>query len=665
MENNLKHEIFSEDRWKSLHKKAFKDTYETIKNFSEHSQKNYSRINKNKSNDPKDSYIHQVLCSPPGHGKTSALQYHIGKEIIQTEAKKNPYLLVFNNKDTMNNLYVEVNLLANEHNVKNAILAIEENNIGQYLPILENYQIVCITKQRLRDMAIGFGEAESFFLYQQEQFYWGKKPPKVEKAIVQRTIIIDEMPEFFNSVIFDIGKENNMLDWYDSFADNTDNNKLSDFEKNKGRLYISNLFNLELANIGHTTLRLNRSIASTDKEVELTRILENLNKDVSNYEYINRYLRFMRLLNEESVGAINNISKKNILCSDFIDYRGFGNILILDGTAKETHTIYEHAGFEIKQVQNYHRYKERLFFVWCKINTSSYKRSDRNNDIKEKIAESITEKREKGLDILPIPSKSDIEPYIKLGVITNKQKEDLFMDRQNVGDSLAINIHNLTGKNDLSEYNNIALLNLPIMKPDEYRLQAIAIYGTYIDLRLVKELEKKEEQKLHKGKWFVDDRVQNLFEEQQRAELSQIIHRSAIRNINSNEKVTIHLYHNKEKVNHMLMEMFNITDNNFEIEDIQKNNNFKVKCKVWAEKISVPLKNNPDAELTSFKVGGRKFQKWVNDNWNNNEKMIRDVFKEYEISILVRGKSNYKYFVYYESEFARLFADGYVEDLFS
>ncbi|MEC1725877.1 hypothetical protein P9E34_14255 [Schinkia azotoformans] len=665
--NNKTYVILDEEREKSLHKEAFNDTYTAIKDFSRQSQEIYLHIKKNKPKEREKLFAHQVLCSPPGHGKTTALECHIKNEIVQTDTKKNPYLLVFNNNDTMNTFYEAVSQFANKYNFKNVILAINENNMEQFKDSMDYYQVVCIMQQRLRDLAIDFGDYSSFLWYRQENWTWGEKPKKVDRTFVQRTIIVDEMPLFFNSVMFDIGKENNALDWYDTFANNTSEAELSANEKQKGRLYISRLMNMELNTIGESTLKLMRSIVATSQESELLHILDTLNKNNADNESINRYRRFKRLLHEDDVGAINRTAKKvNILTSEFIDYKPFGNILVLDGTAHITHTVYDYAGFKINLIHNYHNYEERLKFLWNKINTSSRKRADPKSEIREQIAEDIIEKRKKGINILPIPSKGDKNTYIKLGAITSEQHKKFFMDRQSEDDSLAINIHNLTGKNDLSQYNHIALLNLPIMKPDEYKLQAIALYGTDVDLRLVKEIEDIEEQKLHKGKWFADDRLQNLFEEHQKAELFQIIHRSSIRNLNSSEKVVIHLYHNKDKVIEMLKEIFNLTDKNIITVDIQKKNKFKVKCRKWAEQISNHLKNNPNEEFTVFQTGGNNFKYWIKDNWNENENTIREIFREYKIAIRLKGKANYKYFSYVDNGiFEDLIDDEELEKLFA
>lgn len=511
-------------------------------------------------------------------------------------------------------------------------------------------------QQRLRDLALNFGDLDSYLMYQQEQSYWGKKPKTLHKTLVQRTIIIDEMPIFFNSQVFDIGKDNNSVDWFDAFASNTDENILSAEKKNLGRLYISKLINTELQNTGNTTKRLLRTIEATPMELEFTKILHSLSRSNADNESIVRYNWFDQLLHEDEIGAINRTSKKtNILCSEFIDYRLFGNILILDGTSNLTHTIYAKAGFKVIPLNNYHRYSERLFIEWGKLNTSKSKRADNRSEIKEQISSDILEKRQKGLNILPIPSKDDMNYYIKSGAITKEQHKEFFMNRFDDNDTLAINLHNVTGSNSMNKYNHIALLNLPIMQPDEYRLQAIAIYGADIDLRLVSDLE-NEERKEHKGKWFIDGRLQSLFEQQQKAELSQIIHRSSIRNINADDKVTIHLYHNKEQAIGLLMSVFGIDDENIKVNDIQKNNNFKVKCRKWAETILEFLKDNPNEEFTAYRIGNSKFKYWLKDNWNDNEQVITDIFKEYKIRITFKGKSNFRYFSYVNDEFENLFS---------
>ncbi|WP_243355974.1 hypothetical protein [Bacillus litorisediminis] len=657
--------LLDEGKSATLHKGAFKETLNAIQDFCKESIKIYKSLQGKRKKDPSKQYIHNVLCSAPGHGKTTALEYHIKLEIYQTQTKKNPYLLVFNNNDTMNNFFEYVNEFATLHKKKNAIIAINEQNFEQFKEVLDHYQVVCIMHQRFKDLALGFGDLGTFLKYQQEQVYWGKKPPDAKKTLVHRTIIIDEMPMFFNSTVFDIGKEHNVLDWYDAFTKNTTEDVLSAEKKNNGRRYINGLISNELNNIGNTSKRLLRSIEGSLQEQELLQILDSLNKNESDNESVLRYRWFMKLLTEDDVGAINRTAKKtNILCSEFIDYKHLGNILVLDGTSNLTKTIYNYAGFQIKLINNYHRYIERLFFEWDKINTSSSKRADSKSEIRDQIAEHLIELRSKGIDIFPIPSKGDTSFYIKKGAITSEQHEQFFRGRQFDNGSLSINLHNVTGKNDLSQYNHIALLNLPIMQPDEYRLQAIAMYGTDTDLRLVKDLDDIEEQKLHKGQWFVEPLLQNLFEEQQKAELSQIIHRSSIRNIHSDEKVTIHLYHNKERVNDLLKEIFRVPDSNFTTINIQLNNNFKVKCRQWAEKIIAALKSNPNEEYTAFKVGGNKFKKWLNNHWNEHEEVIRDIFSKHEITILIKGKGNYKYFTYIDDEFYRYFVEE-PDDLFA
>jgi hypothetical protein len=654
VKNNKAYVMLEEDVAKSLHKEAFEETYTAIKNFSSKSNEVYSFLKK-KDIEDNDKYIHNVLCSAPGHGKTTALEYHIKEELVQTDTKKNPYLLVFNNEDTQNIFFKKVNAFVNKYLIRNSILSITESNIDLFRMSLNQYQVLCITQQRLRDLALDIGNRNSFLTYQQEASYWGRKPDNINKTMVQRTIIIDEMPIFFNSTIFDIGKDDNSVDWFDSLVNNTES--LTAQEKYMGRLYINQLVSNELSNVGNTTKRLIRSFEGKEMESQINNILDKLNTKGSEPKQIVRFNWFKRLLREDDVGAINRTNlKTNILCSEKIDYKPFGNILILDGTSHLTHTIYYHFGFELQLITNYHDYIKRLYINWRSINTGSYARNDSNKEIREQISEDILNIRGKGENILPIPSKGDKGFYISTGAITYTQYEKFYKDREFEGDSLAINIHNVTGKNDLSSYSHISLLNLPIMPPHEYKLKAIALYGADIDLRLVKELTDKEEKELYKNQWFADRRIQRIFEQQQKAELSQIIHRSSIRFINSSEKVTISLYHNKKQVIEMLKEVFNLPDDNVDYFNLQWNNRFKHKCSDWAEKLLEVLKDNPNVDYTAGKLGGSKFKKWLENHWSANEKDIREIFKKNGISINIKGKGNYKYFSYSDDEiFEELF----------
>ncbi|AMV11551.1 hypothetical protein GT3570_11520 [Geobacillus thermoleovorans] len=629
------------NQFNHLHPEAFLETFNYIYDFVQQSQAIYTYLQKHPESEMK--YIKRVLNSPPGQGKTTALQTII-KMNITDAYQKHPFLLVFNNGDTMNafvqNIYTYTD-------IPKTILAVDDENIHTVKPVIQEYQMLCITQQRFRDLALDFGNRELFTKYAQKA-YWGRLPSdiKLKHKYIPRTIIADEMPIFFDTAVFDISSENNSVDWFDELAENTDNGKLISFYKAKGRGLINELINYELLHsVGKTTKKLIRKYEGTDTESVLRYILDSLNTHGVEMEHLNKFKWFKRLLFEDDVGAIDRNGKKTvILCSKYIDYSSFGNILVLDGTAIHTSEVYRHGGYDIVEVKNYHNYKDRLTIEWCKINTSSSARNDKEKEIKEKIASDIISKRKNGIDVLPIPSKEDTNFYIQSGAITPEQYERFFKEKINENDQLTINIRNLTGKNDLNEYNRIALLNLPVLPPQQYKLQAIALYGTNIDLRLVRDVTDKEEQKLYKDQWFVDPRLQKLFEQQMKADLSQIIHRTSIRNINSDAKVTVTLYHNKPKTNKLLQEIFRIPNENIIEVPLQQNEKFKEKCYEWAELVYEYLRGEPNRKFTARKVGGQPFKNFINRNWDQHKTEIVTIFSKFNIKIILKN-NGYKYFM--------------------
>lgn len=77
-----------------------------------------------------------------------------------------------------------------------------------------------------------------------------------------------------------------------------------------------------------------------------------------------------------------------------------------------------------------------------------------------------------------------------------------------------------------------------------------------------------------------------------------------------------------------------------------KSEKFKFKCQNWIEPLLNNLKSNPNKEFTPAHAGGSKFKYWINDNWKDNEDVIRKIFKENGIDISIKGKADYKYLKY-------------------
>lgn len=129
-------------------------------------------------------------------------------------------------------------------------------------------------------------------------------------------------------------------------------------------------------------------------------------------------------------------------------------------------------------------------------------------------------------DILPLPTKADITTYVNNGAITNQQQNQFFKDRAFDNDSMALNLFNITGKNEIAEFSSIGLLSLPIRHANFYRLFAIAIYGTSVDVSLT-EKKLRSKQNESSNQWFVNDCLQEVFEELVLGDISQIIHRTS------------------------------------------------------------------------------------------------------------------------------------------
>jgi hypothetical protein len=113
--------------------------------------------------------------------------------------------------------------------------------------------------------------------------------------------------------------------------------------------------------------------------------------------------------------------------------------------------------------------------------------------------------------------------------------------------------------------------------PQYYRLKAIGLNGVDIDLSMAEK---------GSGKWFKDERVQQVFEEVMTTDLVQITHRSRLRNINETGLVHIYMYHNRPEWMAKLQEVFGLPQENLK-EKVLNNDTlygFEDKCREYAEK---------------------------------------------------------------------------------
>lgn len=613
--------LVDENQTGVLHNEGFKETCEVIIDFIERSREDLQ---------------HWVCNSAPGHGKTTALT-----KIVQSMSEEKwvtPLLLVFNNSDNLMTFYGEIVNHCNKIGRKNFIRYVDVNNFENVIEDLEDYPVICIMHQRLRNLAVDISNKENYLRYRLSS-----------GQCLQRSLIIDEMPNFLNDCTFDISSNNNSVDWFDDIAAA---NNLNPEEVQTGRNLIMTLVSLEMrSNIGNTTLRLKRLIEGSQIEIDFNSILSKLKAEgISNETFI-KYNWFKKLLYEDNVGVIDRHQKgSQIICAERIDYRKLGNVLILDGTSYVTKRLYNNE-YEFKNVKNYHRYSDRLFLHFRDINTSSARRKDLT--ITGAISKDIKEIRATS-PIIPLMNKDCVDIYIKNGGIAEDQKK-FFVDSRDVDidADMPLNLLNTVGKNILNSYNSLALLNLPIRNPLYYKKIAISLKGTKIDLSMAKGN--------NKSSWFNDRQVQEIFEEVMTADLLQIIHRTNLRNINDETNIQIFIYTNRNEWSTKLRETLNLSAANLSYNKLDDNYyaKFILDCEKWALDTKQYLKihhKDTDALLvstssTALQIGGRKFKDWLNTNWNiegRRADMI-EIFQNEGIEVFVNQKS-YKSFTLIEDE---------------
>lgn len=623
----------SNEQYSNLYEPSFMETYNAIFDFVSCSESIYEKLRDSPQSRP--MYSAKVCNSIMGAGKSTAFQV-IAKQAIQHDI---PLLCVFNNKDNMNSFNKA--LKRHSNNTERSVLVIDSDSYTQdTASIIHHYQIVAITQQRLRDLRLGFGDFSDYKFYS----------PTNSLDILQRTVIIDEMPIFIDSVIFDIGKENNSLDWFDEMADKS---KLPTIEIKKARASIPFMILNEMAEGFGLEEKENQTLATkgllrhltSDQQQNLLKVLRSFKGIQVEYSYKSRYKWFMELLTQDGAAIVCREEKKSILiCARWLDYREYGNILVLDGTANITKIIYEHGGFDLIKLNNPHDYQKRLRIYHQIINTS--KSNVRLQESQETIGKNIRDVREKLLersqDILPLPAKQDVGSYLKNEAISRSQYKQFFKGRTFENQSMALNLLNTTGKNDMSEYSCIGLLSLPIRHPNYYRVFAIALYGTGVDVSLV---DKKQRSNCTNDgiQWFANDNMQAVFRELLLADLSQIIHRTSLRQIYGESVVDIYIYTNRSGWIDQLKTLYNLSEKNIVRMHLSINDKFEKECH---ERLSGAVQHMEAIEKVSIRPGqfSRAFKDWLNRSWNIQEKkeIILSVASELGLMIDVNPSNGYK-----------------------
>jgi hypothetical protein len=443
----------------------------------------------------------EVCDASMGHGKTTTLIC-----LIKWMIDKNidiPLLLVTREISLADRIYESINSYR-----PGTIANVTRQNKEYIEKSLLSYQFIIIQQQRLKNLALGYGNKS---LYN----YWHDGVSKYVRAL-----IIDEKPIMNSSDIFNIGNQESVMNWFDELAKPDD---LTVDNIQKMRQTIINVINQQIdGNITTYTSAMPKTIEITN----LLNLMNDMKKDKRNsgqFDMLQRMAHFKKIITRNKAGRIDeyhvaNRQGKKIFVSEYIDYRKKMkmNILILDGTAHETGLQYR--GYKAQHVINRNDYS-RLHLHVDEINTSADSRNKKGHTTQKAIARRINEVRRIHNDLFVLPMKDEITIYKKLGAITDN-------------DLGKINLLNTTGKNDLGDYHSLYLTSLPRRNPDYYKAIALAFWP---DCDLTISTDNND------ANWFTDDHLEWIYRGELKAELLQIIHRTALRHIDSNDEIDVYI----------------------------------------------------------------------------------------------------------------------------
>lgn len=493
----------------NINKQAFNDIENVFLEFYNHSNSDQTEL------------VKWVCNASPGHGKTQGLISFLKWLTIQES--KTPILLAIREKNLVHDILENVNEFK-----PNSIISVDSENKGTVEKDLFKYQIVLIQHSRLENMALGYGSIYDYKMYD------GKN----------RTLIIDEKPNFAHSTIFEIGSKNNVLEWFDDLSEGLEgfNSLTTQWIKSFIIMLLAEQLYKNESDV--TTKLLEEEEVKSDRGTTLLNIIKEMKKNDANkgkFESLKRLEHFSQLLTKDEFGRIDDyenrgVNGRKIIVSEHIDYSKLNmNILVLDGTARENGFQYiGKSGFVPKIISNRNNY-ERLTLNIETINTTKYSRNKKNNTTQKAISERINDLRERFTNIFVIPTIDDMKIYKELRVIPEDDYKKYY---ESTTQGKGLHLLNTVGKNILKDKTALYLTSLPKMHADYYKQIAIAIYGNDIKLKMNKETDD--------GKWFVDDKLEQIYLGELYSEIIQIIHRTALRKINENTEINVFIAYDED-----------------------------------------------------------------------------------------------------------------------
>ncbi|OJF96169.1 hypothetical protein [Alkalibacterium sp. 20] len=490
-----------------------------------------------------------VLNVKPGHGKTTALKLFLGS-ILNNKDKNQEDMLLHNDFGCLIVLR-EVDQVKEMENFikkftekKNDVRFISSSNYKEVKKHMYNTRFLIISHERFRKMGVNRLEKMEI---QPGQLEWEGK---------RRFIFVDEQPRFDYSATFDLDDN---LSWVNAFFKVITRNKesLAPQEKVIIRSTISMLFAMELYKwhdydmdkpIPLFSEPLNRIPLVKEHENILKRFLELANhyvKYVESGDVVSKFLWFEKLYKGTYNGHIDSGFFENsyhdfnkIICSQLIDYQKLDcPIMILDGSAHISKKAYE--TYDVEELTSYIDYSNVTIHHRI-INTTATSRSGPAYTSLNYVAadiENLTAGNDMSLN--KIYPKSDERHYYRIGVVSKEEHTDRYY--KNLDEDIRpLNLLNTTGKNDLESAAAIYLTALPTRAALSYKISAISHYSKEELKTLL--LTSNNSVKETKAQWFADDRLETIYKEDLLSELYQIIHRSAIRNINRDTDIPIQIY---------------------------------------------------------------------------------------------------------------------------
>jgi hypothetical protein len=607
----------------NINKEAFADISRVLLDYHD----NYNQTNYKK-----------VCAASMGHGKSSVLISYL--KWIAEYHKDTHILVAVREKQLAHDIFSQVSSIS-----PYSIVNIDSDNKDIYELELNQYRIVIIQHQRLKNLTLGYGNSYLYTTY------------KLNNKKMKRQLIIDEKPDFTDSAIFDIGSHYNVLDWFDDLSEPL---KLSPMQSQKYKSYIVFLLSEQLSDniLDRTIPLLNESDLSTERAKKLISTLttmKNHDDNKTKYESLNKLKHYKNLLVESEYGRIDDYEHRGkagrkIIISKLVDYSTLGmNILILDGTARANVFQYTVSGFRGIMVENRNDYT-RLHIQVDNINTTKYSRNKPNKTTQAAISKRIKELHRLHKDLFILPMKEDIQTYIETGAIKEDHKH-YYMDNNELNIK-GVNLLNTVGKNVLKDITSLYLTSLPKKHADYYKIIAIALYGNELNLLTNNETDNSN--------WFQDDKLEHIYRGELYAEILQIIHRTALRKIDSNDKINIFMSYDEESEDKLfsgysvrpISEELKINYLKKDANILPQHNIVDMSLYGRDKKLEsfIPVIDNAICLEDSIKIGevGRSFKNYINRHWNEKAVEINNQLAFHGLKVIEkkdRYSSNSKYIV--------------------